>query len=594
MLPSILLPLSLLALSPLAAACEGHMLLSSLAAASRSSAAAAVKAKATHPATAKTSKSTKASGKASTGKASTGKAWTAPTKQVAKKKLPAVKQSGKQAAVAAAQSAVGGFVSAGLVDGNQASAINAALAKAVVGGTAASAGVRTVTLTSTSVVVSKVVTTVARPTTVLSTVAVTRAGQNVTELKTVTATAIQTAAPVYITLTQNQTVLVPVTSVVTVSANSTAQVAALSIQSAVQSALAAANLSQSSLNADTTSALEACLTTVVSLGGMPSGYACLTSSGSNSAGLTSTLNTILEQFVGILPNTILNALFDAVTPLLTELLPASEAALVSQIEASIKSVVASLSGSSVTAAEQMEQCYTTAIQASGNTSSLACFQTSQATLATAANSVLESFVGVLPAALTTQVQNILTFNLQADSTASASLAGKVQAQISNALNSVASTLSGNAVSLAEALQGCTALLLSTGDAAAAQACITSGAAPALSATVIAGIAEQYQGYLASSFFSDLVEFSTPLLSNTTASAADVDAAFDAYFNSLTYGPAYAGCVVQVQECVTNAVRESGTIGAVCPGPVSGCSKVASRLVRGKRHGRWGGRKAGRK
>ncbi len=580
MIPSLLLPLSLLALSPLAAACEGHSLLSSLAAASRSSAAAAAR-------------HTPAPSAPNKGKASSNaKVWTPPTKKVTKKKVPAVKKPSKQNAVDGASRALGGFVSAGLVGGAQASAINAALAKVVVGATG---GVKTVTLTSTSVAVSKVVTTVAKPTTVVSLVPTTKAGQNVTQ--TVTATAIQTAAPIYVTLTQNQTVLVPVTSVVTVSANSSAQVAALNIQSAVQAALAAANLSQSALDADTTSALEACLTTVVSLGGMPTGYSCLTSSGSNSAGLSSTLNMILEQFVGILPNTIIDALFDAVTPLLTELLPASEAALVQQIEASIKSVIASLSGSSVTAAEQMEQCYTSAIQASGNTSSLACFQTSQHTLATAANSVLESFVGVLPAALTTQVQNILTYNLQSDSTASSTLAGKVQAQISNALNSVASTLSGNAVSLAESLQGCTAILLSTGDAAKAQACITSGSAPGISATVISGIAEQYQGYLASSFFSDLVQFATPLLSNATASAADIDAAFDGYFNGLTYGPAYAGCIVQVQECITNAIDKTGTMDAVCPGPVSGCAaSAASRMVKAKvkRHQRWGGRKGGRK
>jgi len=578
MLAAVLLPLSLLALSPLAAACEGHSLLASLEAASSSKAAAAK-----HVATAAKAKST-------------AKVWTPPTKKVAKKKLPAVKQAGKVGAVVGASSAVGGFVSAGLVNSAQASAINAALSKAVIG--ASSTGVRTVTLTATSVVMSKVVTTVVKPTTVVSLVPVvsTKAGQNVTEtaFKTVTATAIQTAAPVYVTLTQNQTVLVPVTSVVTVSANSTAQAAAINVASAVKSALAAANLSQSTLDSATTSALEACLTTVVSLGGMPANYTCLTSSGSNSAGLTSTLNTILEQFTGILPNTILSALFDAVTPLLTDLLPASEVALVTQIEASIKSVVASLSGSSVTAVEQMETCYTSAIQANGNTSALACFEKSQATLSTAANSVLESFVGVLPAALMTQVQNILTYNLATDSSASTTLAGKVQAQISNALNSVASTLSGNAVSLAESLQGCTAILLSTGDATKAQACITSGSAPAISATVIAGIAEQYQGYLASSFFSDLVSFSTPLLSNTTASAGDIDAAFDSYFNSLTYGPAYAGCIVQVQECITNAVEKTGTIDAICPGPVNGCNSAASRRQKIKRHARWAGRKAGRK
>lgn len=101
----------------------------------------------------------------------------------------------------------------------------------------------------------------------------------------------------------------------------------------------------------------------------------------------------------------MNNLFDAVTPYLTTLLPASESALVAQIELSIKSVIATLSGSSVTALEQVQSCYTSAIQQGGNSSSLDCFaKGAMGTLETASNSVIESFVGVLPAALITQVQ----------------------------------------------------------------------------------------------------------------------------------------------------------------------------------------------
>jgi hypothetical protein len=103
------------------------------------------------------------------------------------------------------------------------------------------------------------------------------------------------------------------------------------------------------------------------------------------------------------------------------------------------------------------------------------------TLQTATNGVLEQFIGVLPASLTTAVQSessvlaarkrkaelsprladILTFNLDSGSEASLTLAAQVSAQISNAINSVASTLSGNTVTLAEVLQACAADLIAS-------------------------------------------------------------------------------------------------------------------------------------
>lgn len=153
----------------------------------------------------------------------------------------------------------------------------------------------------------------------------------------------------------------------------------------------------------------------------------MTESGKDGSELESTLNTILEQvscslsksafdadeisslqFVGILPNTILSAIFDSVTPLLTTLLPQSEQVLVNQITDSIQSVIASLSGSSVTALEQVSSCYADAVKAAGNSSTLACFTKpggAASTLETASKSVLQQFVGVLPASLTTAVES---------------------------------------------------------------------------------------------------------------------------------------------------------------------------------------------
>lgn len=71
--------------------------------------------------------------------------------------------------------------------------------------------------------------------------------------------------------------------------------AALDIKKAIEQALAAANLTQSALSQSTYASLEACLSTVLTSGGLPDGYSCLTESGKDGSELESTLNTILEQ-----------------------------------------------------------------------------------------------------------------------------------------------------------------------------------------------------------------------------------------------------------------------------------------------------------
>ena len=280
-------------------------------------------------------------------------------------------------------------------------------------------------------------------------------------------------------------------------------------------------------------------------------------------------------------------LSEAGTTSLTALSPA-----VSQIQDTIQSVIASLSGNSVTALEQIQHCYVDAVKMKGNTSALACITKpggAMSTLQTATNGVLEQFIGVLPASLTTAVENIFTYNLQgtAGSSPNATLAAEVSSQINNAINSVASTLSGNTVTLAQNLQACAAQLIATGDAKAAQACIAKGDAPKIASTMLLGISEQFAGYLPSSFFTDLTKFSESYVSGanssttnpTGASQAQINAAFDKYFNSKSYGPAYVTCLHQVQACVVNNIVKKGSTSAVCPGPVKGCETIKATSTR---------------
>ncbi|GAA5852696.1 hypothetical protein JCM3766R1_006307 [Sporobolomyces carnicolor] len=500
-------------------------------------------------------------------------AWTPPnrsTEHKKKKAVPKIAHSSTKTVIDGANKAVDQFKNATLIPSPLASALASAVNEQL-------KPTNVVTITKTAAHVSTATSTVTRTDTVIN-------ANSTTETKTVIKLEPTTIVR---TVTDNVTELH--TSTLVTSQESIE--AALDIKKAIEQALAAANLTQSALSQSTYASLEACLSTVLTSGGLPDGYSCLTESGKDGSELESTLNTILEQFVGILPNTILSAIFDSVTPLLTTLLPQSEQVLVNQIKDSIQSVIASATGGSVTALEQVSSCYSDAVKKSGNASTLACFTKpggAQSTLETASKSILEQFVGVLPASLTTAVENILTYNLansSSSSSADAKLAGQVSAQISNAITSVSSALSGNTVTLAETLQACASELVATGNATRAEECIKSSRAPEMSQTTMLSIAQQFEGYLPSSFFSDLVEYSTPFIENYTANAhgltqGQLNAELEKFFNNQTeYGAKYVTCLSQVQQCVTNAIVKTGSIEAVCPGPVKGCQLSKSSSSR---------------
>jgi len=167
--------------------------------------------------------------------------------------------------------------------------------------------------------------------TVASTVTVNSNGSTITDYVTDYVTQTVTAMPPGATILSNQTL-----------------VALDNIQDAIDDAIAAVNLSKTGLDEAAQAELSHCLTAVLENGGLPAGYSCISQSGSTSAGLKSTFNNILEQFLGILPAKLIDEIQDAVMPMLTELLP-SETTLLNNINSAISSVVSSLSGNSVTA-----------------------------------------------------------------------------------------------------------------------------------------------------------------------------------------------------------------------------------------------------
>ncbi|GAA5959546.1 hypothetical protein JCM3765_002366 [Sporobolomyces pararoseus] len=512
----------------------------------------------THKKIIKHEKAPSTSKKSSPSKASSN-SWTHGTTPK-KKTVPKVQHSSSKTVIEGANKAVDQFKNATLIPSPLASALASAVNQQL-------KPTNVVTITKTALKVST-------------------ATATATKIESVANSTVIKLEPTTIVRTVTQNVTEVQTSTLITSQESIA--AALDIKKAIDSALAAANLTQSSLSASTYASLEACLSTVLTSGGLPEGYSCLTESGKDGSELESTLNTILEQFVGILPNQILSAIFDSVTPLLTTLLPQSEQVLVNQIKDSIQSVIASLSGSSVTALEQVSSCYADAVKAAGNSSTLACFTKpggAASTLETASKSVLEQFVGVLPASLTTAVENIFTYNLANSSTPDQKLAGQVSAQISNAINSVSSALSGNTVTLAETLQACASELIATGNATQAELCIKKSSAPQISQTTMLSIAQQFQGYLPSSFFTDLVDYSSPYIANFTSKShnltqAQLNSELEKFFNNGTsYGAQYVTCISEVQQCVTNAIVKTGSLEAVCPGPVKGCSLTKSSSSR---------------
>lgn len=265
-------------------------------------------------------------------------------------------------------------------------------------------------------------------------------------------------------------------------------------------------------------------------------------------------------------------------PMLTNLLP-NESTLLDNINAAISSVVASLSGNSVTAIEMMQSCYGLAIKQNSNTSYLQCYMSDGGpydTLNTAMNSVIQQFVGYLPGTLLESVQNLTSSTLQAGAYGDVSSIGSnLTSQLDAALASVTSSLTGNSVTLMQELQACANKLLKDGDAEAAKNCIAQS--PAASArTMINSVAQQFSGYLPSAFFSDLVSIVSNMTATGEYSKTQIITALDQAFNNANMGPAYVGCFAQVQDCIVNEIQATGNYSSTCPGPVAGCELIGSQ------------------
>lgn len=264
-------------------------------------------------------------------------------------------------------------------------------------------------------------------------------------------------------------------------------------------------------------------------------------------------------------------------PMLTNLLP-GESTLLDNINSAMSSVIASLSGNSVTAIEMMQSCYSLAIRQNSNTSYLQCYMSDGGpydTLNTAMNSVIQQFVGYLPGTLLDSVQNLTASTLKAGAYGDVSSIGtNLTSQLDAALASVTSALTGNSVTLMQQLQACANKLLQDGDAEAAQNCIAQS--PAQTArTMVMSVAQQYSGYLPSSFFTDLVNIISSMSATGEYSKTQLITALDQAFNNANMGPAYVGCFEQVQTCVLGQIESTGNYSSTCPGPVAGCELMGS-------------------
>jgi len=97
---------------------------------------------------------------------------------------------------------------------------------------------------------------------------------------------------------------------------------------------------------------------------------------------------------------------------------------------------------------------------------------------------------------------------------------------------------------------------SAGNATLAQECVKKSQAPQISQTTMLSIAQQFQGYLPSSFFTDLVDYSAPLIANYTSNSqnltqAELNSNLEKFFNNgSSYGAQYVTCISEVQQCVS--------------------------------------------
>ncbi|KAK4701927.1 hypothetical protein P7C70_g4302, partial [Phenoliferia sp. Uapishka_3] len=353
-----------------------------------------------------------------------------------------------------------------------------------------------------------------------------------------------------------------------------------SIATPFRKALAAAQLAGSQLDASVLVDVETCFNAIQKAGGVPKGYVCVDSGKNTAFAYGVAFDTVLEQFVGIVPPATLTAIQDKTTPFFLSLgliPPAND--LWIQVNNVMASVVASLSGESVTGIERAQQCFKAAIEGAKPRTDRSCFtgpNSSLVSLNTLFAGVTQQFIGYLPPNAILDVINIYSYYF---SKADVVPGLKLSKAISLSLNSIGASTSGNSVTFLAQLDQCfTSLIMSASPST--YTCVVGPKGPIMTLQVlINGIVsercaperkfsnlrsvafklQQGFGVLPPTVVLQLESALAPYLATEDPSSDAINKAFRATFKAASLGPSFTTCVEALEDCVDSALL-SGTNG----------------------------------
>ncbi|GAA5933345.1 hypothetical protein JCM1841_001500 [Sporobolomyces salmonicolor] len=325
----------------------------------------------------------------------------------------------------------------------------------------------------------------------------------------------------------------------------------------VQKAFAATSLAADNADKAALADAQSCLSDILARGSIPEGYACVDPNGNTVSAYTTACDTVLEQFVGIVPPstmTVLQKQFNSYFASLGLIPPVND--LNTHLQNVIASVTASNSGEAVTGTERLQACLESALNGStGLQQNYQCFMGKDSTwtsLNTLFAGIVQQFGGYLPPNVMQDVINIYMYYLSA-----ANVPGlDMMKPMNNAMMSMTAAVAGNSVTAIEQMQQCFNDLLMTpdADARANYVCLMGSTGPIMTIEVlINGIIQQSFGYLPPTLVLQLEHDLRPYLNTSDPSSSAVAHAMQATFAASGAGPEFVTCFEALEDCVNEAV-----------------------------------------
>ncbi|GAA5986029.1 hypothetical protein JCM5350_005504 [Sporobolomyces pararoseus] len=329
----------------------------------------------------------------------------------------------------------------------------------------------------------------------------------------------------------------------------------------VQKAFAAAQLSSDNSNKALLADAQACMTGILALGKIPDGYFCVDQDKNTLSDYKNSYNTLLEQFVGIVPPSTMTEIQNQWNTYFSSLgliPPAND--LNTHFQNVLASITASNSGELVTGTQRLQQCFEAFSTASADAGALQknyqCFvgkDSASTSMQTLFAGILQQVGGYLPPNVVQDIINIYMYYLTA---AGLTPGLSLMEPLNNAILSMTASVSGNSVTAIQQMQQCfnDVIMTPTEDARSAYECIVAADGPIRTLQIlINGIIQQSFGYLPPTLVLALEHDLRPYLKADSPASALVSQTMQKTFDASSSGPEFTTCFLALEDCVNEAV-----------------------------------------